>query len=428
MHETKINRRTRCPQKAWRMLFAAPSFTKHLTMTGKQTKKATTRWNKTGPIAAQLFRDIFFGKYKRNSAGKFDFNEIYNDPTREYTGLAEKSFYNHIESVAERVAKYKKDGSGLGTEAFRRLCRLHEPPPPEDCGKDKEEKSGFAEESDPEDSTFASDLEDDITLESFEEEEESAFKELKETGNITDTKKKQNKQKNISSGPPKQVTMPPTSGATRYTFTTPNGHMGFAFQPPSGFDGSLELSEDNTQVICREVIPDDLYDAVVVYKRLGLHTDNVHVVALQAEMDRQKKLDILAMGRDPSNHIGEIWRKWVAFDLGEKVEPTFFDNRGQVTDDIWIDGSDHGASEWIFFWLKKKAERKGGKSARLNRNRRRRQDENNGGNNGGRPAPAPPALRPMAQPAAASPANSGVGGNAGFFDADSDANMVDPEL
>lgn len=32
---------------------------------GKQT--AELRWNKNGPFAAQLFQDIFFGKYKGSS-------------------------------------------------------------------------------------------------------------------------------------------------------------------------------------------------------------------------------------------------------------------------------------------------------------------------------------------------------------------------
>ena len=65
------------------------------------------------------------------------------------------------------------------------------------------------------------------------------------------------------------------------------------------------------------------------------------------------------MGRDPDNHIGGIWRKWTAFDVGEEEEPTFFGNHEQGTNDIWIDSSNHGDSEWIFFWLKKKEECRG---------------------------------------------------------------------
>ena len=384
-------------------------------------KQATQRWHKNKPIAAQLFRDIFFGKYKRGSTGKFNFHEIFNDPTREYNTLAEKSFYAHIESTAKRVEKYKKDGSGLETEAFWRLCRLHKPPLPDERATNLEDPQHKEEED--EDSTFYRDDEDNITLGSIDTVEESAIKEVKKSGKITDSADKKPPPK------PTHVLMPPTVGATRYSFTTPNGHMGFAFQPPSGFDGSLELSESNSEVLCREIVPPELYDAVTVYKRLGLPADNVHVVALQAEMDKQREADIIAMGKDPTNYQGQIERKWVAFQLEEEAEPTFFDNRGHESDDIWIDSSDHGDSEWIFFWLKKKKAQKGGKTARLNRNRRRQRDEEQ--NNQPRPNPAQPVGPPPAAAGANGAPSPGSVGGMNFFDTTGrlDPNMVvDPEL
>ena len=41
------------------------------------------RWTKNSPIAAQLFRDIFFGKYQRDSKGKFNALEVHFDQPNE---------------------------------------------------------------------------------------------------------------------------------------------------------------------------------------------------------------------------------------------------------------------------------------------------------------------------------------------------------
>ena len=43
---------------------------KHLTMP-EEENPAKLGWKKSGPVAAQLFRDIYFGKYRKGSNGKF---------------------------------------------------------------------------------------------------------------------------------------------------------------------------------------------------------------------------------------------------------------------------------------------------------------------------------------------------------------------
>lgn len=66
-------------------------------------------------------------------------------------------------------------------------------------------------------------------------------------------------------------------------------------------------------------------------------------------MDKQKKKDIEAMEKDQNTHQGEIWHKWVVFDVGEEVEPYFYNNCGVRTNQVWINGSNAGESEWVFF-------------------------------------------------------------------------------
>jgi hypothetical protein len=151
----------------------------------KVATKNKLTWNKNGPLAAQLFRDLYFKKYTPidtpGEDDKFDTNAIYNDPTRPYSGLNKTTFYTHIQTTWERVKTFKSMGTGFGTETFRQLCKLHEAPPPEDRGPvDREEESR--------DSSFKEEEEDDITLDdAFDDIDiESAIKEIKISGAIKD--------------------------------------------------------------------------------------------------------------------------------------------------------------------------------------------------------------------------------------------------
>ena len=332
------------------------------------------RWKKSGAIAAQLFRDIFFGKYQRRPDGKFDLNEIFNDPSRPYRTLTKNSFYKHIEEIADRVDAYKRDGSGLQTEAFRRLCRLHDPPPPEDRAPIEENETGD------DDSSFALQASDEsITLGDVDT-IESAIRDLNINGDIQDVqvpatpKGKMKKEEKLEAM--NQDTF------LKYSFSEADGRFGYVYHVPSGFDGTFELSDDGRKVVKKEIMQHWMYDAVAVYERMGLDANNVHVVGLQAAMNEKKKDDIKKMGQNPRTYKGEIWRKTEAFNLGYEAEPYFIDNGGEQTTDVWIDGTSAGG-EWVFFWLKKKQERVG-TSARLNRNRRRnRFDEHDGYEGGG---------------------------------------------
>lgn len=96
-------------------------------------KTGTARWNKYGPFAAQLFRDLYFKKYtRREQDNKFDALAIFNDPTRDYHKLNKNSFYQRVNEIEERVRSYRANGTGLGTSEFRQLVNLKNIPPPED--------------------------------------------------------------------------------------------------------------------------------------------------------------------------------------------------------------------------------------------------------------------------------------------------------
>ena len=242
------------------------------------------RWKKSGAIAAQLFRDIFFGKYQRRPDGKFDLNEIFNDPSRPYRTLTKNSFYKHIEEIADRVDAYKQDGSGLQTEAFRRLCRLHDPPPPEDRAPIEANETGD------DDSSFSLQASDEsITLGDVDT-IESAIRDLNINGDIQDVqvpatpKGKMKKEEKLEAM--NQDTF------LKYSFSEADGRFGYVYHVPSGFDGTFELSDDGRKVVKKEIMQHWMYDAVAVYERMGLDANNVHVVGLQAAMNEKKKDDI----------------------------------------------------------------------------------------------------------------------------------------
>ena len=339
----------------------------------RKAKKSKLTWRKDGPVAAQLFRDLYFKKYQLNPiTGKFNVNEIYRDPTRPYHNINQTSFPSHLANTWERVQNYRDQGTGLGSEKFRLLVRLHEPPNPEDKAPAEEAESD-------EDSSYKDEGEEDIDLEGAES--DSGVSEANAEGQIEDNKYK------MSSFDKKTPKKPTPSTADRrvidnnvkYSFAEPDGRIAFVYHVPSGFDGTFELNDANTKVIKKEIMQLWSYDAEAVYGRLGLTRHNVHVVGLQAEMDAKKRRDIAAMGQNPDEYEGEIFVRTEAFNLEEPVEPYFIDHAGEETTDVWIDASQSGG-EWVFFWLKKKQSR-GGRSARLNRNRNRRREEGNNDSN-----------------------------------------------
>lgn len=264
--------------------------------------------------------------------------------------------------------------------------------------REPEANSAAAERESDDESAYEDEAEEDIAFEDFDE--ESVFEELKENNgeSISDSpikKKKGNK-------PTTQKTMPESNGQTKYMFKEPDGRLALVYHLESGFDGTFELDGANRKVIKKRVKSNWMYNARTVYERLGLTADNVHVVGLQAEMDKQRKKDVRAMGQDPETYNGEIVIEEEAFALPFEVFPYFIDARGNQTTDVWLDGGDHG--DWVFFWLRDSSTRKRATAARINRNRNRPRE---GGDTNNRPN--------------RSPRNAGLhGGTAFHVDSDSD--------
>lgn len=81
--------------------------------------------------AAQLFRDIYFQKYKRKENGKCDIGSIYNDPTQKKSQLNQNSFYQHIDKINKHIKSYCSTVTWLGSSKFH----------PEDRGAEEEDNN-----------------------------------------------------------------------------------------------------------------------------------------------------------------------------------------------------------------------------------------------------------------------------------------------
>jgi hypothetical protein len=136
---------------------------------------STVKWNKNGPIAAEPFHDFHFKKYNNKSPVA----EIHADPTCPYSQINLNTFYKHLKDTRQHVLNYQRLETGLDSEEFKNLVRLHEPPLKEGQG------AQLVEEGSDNDADYSnkeeSDLEDDdlATL-------DTAFQELFLNGKISD--------------------------------------------------------------------------------------------------------------------------------------------------------------------------------------------------------------------------------------------------
>ena len=152
----------------------------------KTKKKPKTRkltWSQYGEDAAQLFRDIYFGKYPPGCKAIV----AHRDPSRNYSKYNQGNFPGHFKKVSDRVKTYQEFGTGLDNETFRKLVNIEVRPPPEDCGplfavegrsshrnkkeeseeSDEESSVGDDDEESEDDSTYRNSAKDDCTLDGF---------------------------------------------------------------------------------------------------------------------------------------------------------------------------------------------------------------------------------------------------------------------
>lgn len=336
-------------------------------MPTQKSKNATgtTRWNKNGVFAAQLFRDLYFKKYKPGEDGTFDTKEIYNDPTREYSQLAKNSFYKHVDTIYQRVQAYRRNGTGLGTEAFRQLVNLQKIPAPDERGDNwekSEDEALSSSNSDSDDSSYFGAKEDNVELGSeFEDESEDEKPKAKTPKKASKKNKKSAKtplQDQLTKELDDSLKMAKLNGDLKYMVKLADGRILCVYQLPSGFEGNFEFEKGKTKtkIYLKKVMPRFAYDACRVFHRKGLGANDANIVELQTAMNKQREKDIRAMGSDPETHRGPIHQLWEVFDVTTigiaEVLPFFLDYDGNETTDINADTAN--GAEWVFFWLRDK--------------------------------------------------------------------------
>jgi hypothetical protein len=109
----------------------------HLVKMPRANTPGTRRptWSAEGLDAAQLFRDIYFGKYPDGTK----VSEVYEDEERPYRRYNRDGFYRQYKKFLEKVETYKTFGTGL-SETFRHKVKLNKPPGPEEKSTKKTTK------------------------------------------------------------------------------------------------------------------------------------------------------------------------------------------------------------------------------------------------------------------------------------------------
>jgi hypothetical protein len=308
--------------------------------------KAKPKWNKNGPFAAQLFRDFYFGKYGEKTIVK----EIHADATRSYSQLSLNGFHKHVKDTRNRVTNYKRLGTGLDCEEFRNLVKLNDPPPPVDRAPAPEEFSS-------EDESFAlgDDLDDDTLGDLIGFDIDSAFEELRFTGGIADVNKDPPPPENPE--PKAKVPAPTTTPRMRaavtedmekHLCTYADGRVVAVCQLASGWRGEFRLSDDCKSIIRTTEVRPAIVSAVVILKRLGLPTDNINRVNLQAHIDEKKKKHLSKQSREHGTRQPVL--EDTVFALPFEVKPKFCDHEGVATNDVNIDCAADG-TEWAYMFM-----------------------------------------------------------------------------
>ena len=117
-----------------------------------------------------------------------------------------------------------------------------------------------------------------------------------------------------------------------------------------GFDGTMAHNEgkNKTQVLLKETKQHWMHKPSCVFEQKGLDDNDVHAIALQTEMDKQKRQDITDMGEDPNSHHRLIIKTRVIFELKVKVTLFFCNEFGNKMSNASADGD---KAKWAFFWM-----------------------------------------------------------------------------
>jgi hypothetical protein len=111
---------------------------------------------------------------------------------------------------------------------------------------------------------------------------------------------------------------------------------------PSGWDGTFKIGDDQQSVIMSTKIPRSVYNAQTILQCHGFDDNNIHVVSLQAAMNKAKKQQSKAPNKD--------FREETIWQLPYKVRPKFCDPNGTETNDVYIE-EDASGFEWAYMFM-----------------------------------------------------------------------------
>jgi hypothetical protein len=116
-----------------------------------------------------------------------------------------------------------------------------------------------------------------------------------DTSNIepNSNQKKSNRKTNSTEAPPiKEVNMMATTKPGVYLEDYADGQIVGVYPLPSGWDGTFKIGDDQQSVIMTTKIPRSIYNAQTILQCHGFDDNNIHVVSLQAAMNKAKKATV----------------------------------------------------------------------------------------------------------------------------------------
>ena len=217
-----------------------------------------------------------------------------------------------MKKIREQVETYRKFGTGLGDPAFKKLVRLDENPTPSES-KPKVDDRQTINDSDDEDFDPEAEGEEDVTSLGSGFEIETAFELL-----------------SVASPPPKKMKTRMSSSSNRvvqggrsntsfennvvgekFLAVCPDGRLAGMVKLPSGFNGTIRISDDCRKVVMKTMIPKAMQDATKALRELGVPKTDVFVVLFQHAMDLVKE--------DSEEENGKRFTESVIFHLPCKV-------------------------------------------------------------------------------------------------------------
>lgn len=388
----------------------------------KNKKREAPIWSATSNDAAQLFRDIYFGKYPPDSKASI----AHKDLTRNFRLYNGNSFTTHFKKFQERVRCFREFGTGIDNEEFRKKLKLHILPPPEERAPTfqpvrflqdiheaeiraprrhhsevvKDDNNDDDNDDETIDETYMDSRKDDISLDGFEIESFLGFQ-INDNGNnngndnynknINKTTN-ENVYDNTHENEKENVFEYEDNNMARSTESTtaeavgikkivrlPGGVWTGYIKHEPGFKGHFYIGEDARSIWKKSYIHPEFLHATNLYGRIGLDRGNVSVAHLQQTTDEEL--------RDTKKDQGGYYHEEKLFALSKEVHKDFYDENGAKTSKLKHKMGVDDVS-WLVFWVREREPEVGfSPEATIDFERRRR--TNHAAEDNANVAPAP---------------------------------------